>query len=183
MNVRHVRPNLTDLVFLVFSRPLHPELFSIFREQQIVRDAYQAVIRITDAGHIIEVQRGANSISEVVTRGNGPLPKSCRLLASRLRGERTEKLASPGVVYQASYGVERMPAELFSRISQELGDGRAGKSLCHNFSPRHRLAPSPLSQIWVEARANSLLVHAFHTFPDDFAIVKTQSLFECVDGR
>jgi hypothetical protein len=30
----------------------------------------------------------------------------------------------------------------------------------------------------VEERQRSLRVQAFHTFPDDYAIVKTQSIFE-----
>jgi hypothetical protein len=35
-----------------------------------------------------------------------------------------------------------------------------------------------LSYINVESRDRSLLVQAFHTFPDDYAIVKSQSLFK-----
>jgi hypothetical protein len=32
--------------------------------------------------------------------------------------------------------------------------------------------------VQTEERPGSLLVHAFHTFPDNRAVVKTQSLFE-----
>ena len=35
-----------------------------------------------------------------------------------------------------------------------------------------------ISYINGETRDRSLLVQAFHTFPDDYAIVKTQSLFQ-----
>ena len=35
-----------------------------------------------------------------------------------------------------------------------------------------------LSYINIESRNRSLLVQAFHTFPDDYAIVKSQSRFE-----
>ena len=35
-----------------------------------------------------------------------------------------------------------------------------------------------LSYIYVETRNRSVQVQAFHTFPDDYAIVKSQSLFE-----
>ena len=40
------------------------------------------------------------------------------------------------------------------------------------------MALGAVSWVNVETRARSLLVQAFHTFPDDLAIVKTQSLFE-----
>ena len=34
-----------------------------------------------------------------------------------------------------------------------------------------------LSYVNVETRRNSMLVQAIHTFPDDYAIVKVESLF------
>jgi hypothetical protein len=180
MNVQFVRPQLGELVFLVYSRPLHPELFGIYREQRVQRDDYQAVIRITDTGHVIEWTHAGRTLSELVTTANGPFPKNRRMLAARLRGERSETLpCGPGIAYQMSFGVERMARELFQRISQELEDDARGHNLCHNFQPKHRLATPPLSHVVLEARARSLLVHAFHTFPDDLAIVRTQSLFEC----
>jgi len=40
------------------------------------------------------------------------------------------------------------------------------------------MALGALSWLNVESRTKSLLVQAFHTFPDDLAIVKSQSLFE-----
>lgn len=39
------------------------------------------------------------------------------------------------------------------------------------------MALGALSYINVETRSRSFLVQAFHTFPDDFAIVKSQSRF------
>ena len=40
------------------------------------------------------------------------------------------------------------------------------------------MALGAISWIDVETRPRSLIVHAFHTFPDDMAIVKSQSVFE-----
>ena len=40
------------------------------------------------------------------------------------------------------------------------------------------MAMGALSYINVETRSRSMLIQAFHTFPDDFAIVKTQSMFK-----
>jgi len=40
------------------------------------------------------------------------------------------------------------------------------------------VALGALSYINFEARNRSLLVQAFHTFPDDYAVVKSQSLFQ-----
>ncbi len=46
----------------------------------------------------------------------------------------------------------------------------------HKFDSSGRMALGALSYINVETRSRSLLVQAFHTFPDDCAIVKSQSL-------
>ena len=40
------------------------------------------------------------------------------------------------------------------------------------------MAPAPFTHVHFEARARGLSVHAFHTFPDERAVVRTQSLFE-----
>jgi hypothetical protein len=40
------------------------------------------------------------------------------------------------------------------------------------------MALGALSYINIESRDRNLLVQAFHTFPDDYAIVKIQTLFQ-----
>jgi hypothetical protein len=50
--------------------------------------------------------------------------------------------------------------------------------VAHRFEAPGRLDVGAFSWIDVETRPRSLLVQTFHTFPDDSAIVKTQSLFE-----
>jgi hypothetical protein len=179
MNVSCVRPALSELYFVVYSRPLHPELFGIVREQQIHRDDYQATVRITDTCHVVSWRREDVCLTELVTTLDNPLPKKRRLLSCRLRGERSETIqCAAAIVYQTSFTVERLEPRLFARIHEELECDAHGRGIFHNFLPQHRLAISPLSHIAIEARSRSLLIHAFHTFPDDCAIVKSQSLFE-----
>jgi hypothetical protein len=49
-----------------------------------------------------------------------------------------------------------------------------------HFRPHHRLGLSALGVVIVESLPRCLSVSAFHTFPDEFAVVKTQSLIEQV---
>ena len=42
----------------------------------------------------------------------------------------------------------------------------------------NRVGLSPLGVVIAEALPHSLSVTAFHTFPDEFAVLKTQSLIE-----
>ena len=48
----------------------------------------------------------------------------------------------------------------------------------HKFDSSGRMALGALSYINVETRSRKLFIQAFHTFPDDYAIVKSQSLFQ-----
>ncbi len=50
--------------------------------------------------------------------------------------------------------------------------------MLYRFDSSGRMALGAISYINLEARDRSLRVQAFHTFPDDYAIVKSQSLFE-----
>ena len=67
---------------------------------------------------------------------------------------------------------------MFLNYHEELIVDCGRADLSHRFPSANRLAPGPISLIRTEADARSLLVHAFHTFPDCCAVVKTQSLFE-----
>ena len=47
----------------------------------------------------------------------------------------------------------------------------------HTFDASGRMALGALSYVNVETRRASMLIQAIHTFPDDYAIVKVESLF------
>jgi hypothetical protein len=67
---------------------------------------------------------------------------------------------------------------VFWTFQQELALDGERKGMLHRFDSSGRMALGALSYINVETRNRSLLIQAFHTFPDDYAIVKSQSLFE-----
>ena len=61
---------------------------------------------------------------------------------------------------------------------QELTADGQKKGMRYTFNSSGRRARGALSYIHVETRARSMLLQAFHTIPDDHAIVKSQSLFK-----
>jgi hypothetical protein len=63
-------------------------------------------------------------------------------------------------------------------FQEELTADGERQGLLHTFDASGRMRLGALSYINVETRNRSMLVQAFHTFPDDYAIVKSQSLFE-----
>jgi hypothetical protein len=174
-----VRPKVAELAFQLYRRPLHPELFQVCKTGSIQRGVYQAKIDITSAGHVVTWKHEDLTLTEVAASAQHPLPKKGKLLSHRLRGERSERVeCSGGVLYQTSFQLEAVDPEIFWMFQQELAHDGERRGLLHRFDSSGRLAVGALSYIHVETRARSMLVQAFHTFPDDYAIVKSQSLFE-----
>ena len=174
-----VRPKVAELVFQLYGRSLHPELFEVHESRNVKRGDYQATIDITSAGHVVTWRYHGLTLTEVATSAHHPLPQKRRLLSYRLRGERSDRVQCRGnVTYQVNFQLEPVEPEVFWTFQQELALDGERQGMLHMFESSGRMALGALSYVNVETRARSMLIQAFHTFPDDYAIVKSQSLFE-----
>jgi hypothetical protein len=170
---------VSELVFQLYGRPLHPELFDILAVRKIQREDYELTLRITRTGHAITWENGAVHLTEVAAAADQPLPDQRCLLNYRLRNEHSAALPRPhGVHYQTSFQVEVLPPEIFLHVHDEILADGGKRGLLHNFRAHHRLSLAPLGFIAAETRAGCLFLSTFHTFPDENAVVKTQSLIE-----
>lgn len=177
--VLSVRPKIAELVFQLYGRSLHPELFEIYSSRTVRRGDYEATISITGAGHIVCWRYHGLILTEVATSAHHPLPQKRRLLNYRLKGERSDRLeCRGGASYQVNFQLEPVEPEVFWTFQQELCHDGERQGMLHRFDSSGRMALGALSYVNVETRNRSLLVQAFHTFPDDYAIVKSQSLYE-----
>lgn len=174
-----VRPKVAELVFQLYGRGLHPELFETYSSRKICRGAYEADIKITSAGHVVEWKYGNLLLTEVATAAHHPMPDRRRLMRHPLRGQRSDRMrCRGGVVYQVNFQLEPVEPEVFWTFQQELVLDSETRGMLQRFDSSGRMALGAISYINVETRARSMFVQAFHTFPDDHAIVKSQSLFE-----
>ena len=174
-----VRPKVAELTFQLFGRPLHPELFQVFETCTIERGSYTAKIDITSAGHVVTWRYGGLTLTEVAASARQPLPKTRRLLCYGLKGQRTDRVeCRGGVCYQMSFQLEPTDPEVFWTFQQELAGQGLQQGMLHRFDSSGRMVLGALSYINFEARNRTLLIQAFHTFPDDYAVVKSQSLFQ-----
>lgn len=179
MSVSFARPDVSNLLFYVYSRALHPELFSVEAQRKITGPTYEVIVQICEAGHVLTFRQKDQTITEIITAEQQLFPQHKRLLDRRIQGCRNAACQpGRGLEYQASFQLERLEPEVFHRCHEELLMDCRGAELAHAFPLGHRFSPNPLSLLRVEADRKSLLVHAFHTFPDSNAVVKTQSLLE-----
>lgn len=174
-----IRPKVAELVFQVYGRPLHPELFDVFQTETFRRNEYRVKIDITSAGHVITWNYAGLTLTEVAASSQHPLPTRRRLINCPMRGHRTDAVECAGKVrYETSFQLELVEPEVFWAFQAELARDGCQQGMLQQFRAGDRISLGALSYINAEARSGQFLVQAFHTFPDDYAIVKTQSLFQ-----
>jgi len=180
MGVSFGRARVADLAFQVFGKAIHPEWFTIRSHRRIRQAQWEADIRIIEGGHFLQFRFENLHLSEVLSGPETSLPDLGLLFHSPIRNERTITLR-PGLrlEYQTCHEVERVDPEVFAHLTEEMTlDARSGEKLFHQFRSGNRLSPAPLSHLYIDARVRGLSIQTFHTFPDEWAIVRTQSLFE-----
>ena len=89
-----VRPRIAELVFQLYGRSLHPELFEILGTRRIERGGYIANVQITNAGHVVTWQYDGITLTEVAASAQHPLPQRRRLMSHRLKGTCTDHASS-----------------------------------------------------------------------------------------
>ena len=173
-----VRPKIAELVFQLYGRSLHPELFEIYQSRTIERGDYKATVQITSAGHLVSWQYGGIILTEVAAGAHHPLPQKRRLMSYRLRGDREDRLdCRGGISYEMAFSLEPANPARFLAYQKELTLQATRRGLLHQFDSSGRLDTGAMSYINVESRDKVFRVQAFHTFPDDCAILKLQSTY------
>ena len=173
------RPKVAELVFQLFGRPLHPELFEVYSTQTARSENYHAKIDITSAGHVVTYNHAGLTLTEIATSAQNPLPGRRRLISCPLKGHRNDEVDyRDNVSYKVSFHLERVEPEVFWAFQEQLTQDSEREGMLHKFSVSERMALGALSYVNVDSQQKRLFVQAFHTFPADYAIVKSQSLFQ-----
>ncbi len=178
MTVGIARPDVSELTFQMYDRSVHPELFQVSAERRIERENYTAEFRLWDAGHVIIVRHRSECLTEVIATRQQMLPLHRRRVERRLQGCQHESQTFEAARYDASFQLERLESNVYERYHDELTLDIRTADLACAFAANPRFGSVPISLMRIDAAQDSLLIHAFHTFPDSLAVVKTQSLYE-----
>lgn len=180
---RNILNNLESLKLLLFERPLHPELFDIYREIRICKPSWDAQIWITGRTHVVAFSSCDDTLTEVLAGDEIPLPKRGLVLSIPFTGEKShERRPNGGIGYMMNLQVEEMSARVYGRTHRELiRKGEAGGVLVTypkwtTGNPKNSM--TPFSYVTCDSRPNGLHIMTFHAYPDATTIIKTQSIFE-----
>ncbi len=179
MSAYVARPDVSDLMLCAYPRALHPELYQPHDSVTLKNSTMRLDAHLSSAGHILVLRVASGTLTEVISDRREPLPKRDRLFEYRLRDSREKTIELDcGLSYSASWSMERLNPTVFLRQHEELLADCSRASLSVILCASNRFSPGPVSLLRTEVANNSVLVHAFHTFPEHLTVVKTQSLFE-----
>jgi hypothetical protein len=168
-----------ELQFCLYQRALHPELFKIDRVKRIERNRYTAEIWIVGLTHVVMVQCGDHVMTELISEDPELLPKTGLATSFRFRGERDHAQSGPGDMnYILSTQIERMTPQLFPATHRDYVHFAENKELFISFEQWKHNDLEPFTFIDFDARDHEFHIHAFHAYPEELTLLKTQSIFE-----
>lgn len=172
------RPPAAGLALHVYDRPLDPAFAGPLRTRTLTRGDATLTLALTPAGHVLSFESPGASFAECLC-GPADAPPDGRVLSRPLGGAQTHSpLVRGGVRFRASVELEFLPEEAYPVVHDEIeAEGRKRGLLVRSpASARVRLAPlGLLTHDWTRGRVS---VTGFYTFPDEWAVVKTQTLIE-----
>jgi hypothetical protein len=171
---------VADSKFVLYRRRLHPELFYIHESRHLDRPVYSADIWVMGLSHAVTVQAGSRCVTEATTEDLEVLPQNGLVTSFQFRGERDHlEDFDDGIKYILSTQVERMTQNLFHASHRDLLRYASTRGILVRFSEWAQGDELvPFTFIDYEARDRELHVQAFHVFPADYTILKTQSIVE-----
>lgn len=174
----HTKQRVEELLFCLYQRALHPELFHIHRVKRIEQTRYHAEIWVLGLAHVVTVQAGEHTLTELIAEDLELLPKTGLATSFRFRGERDHSQAFAGMKYILSTQVERMTPQLFPATHRDYVHYAQNRGLFVTFPEWTHDGLAPFSFVDFDARDHELHIHAYHAFPDEQTLLKTQSIFE-----
>jgi len=175
----HAKQRVEDLHFCLYQRAIHPEFFHIDQVKRVEQRRYEAEIWVVGLSHVVSVHYGDQVLTELITDETESLPKTGLATSFRFRGERDHAQSfNDGGRYILSTQVERMTPQLFPATHRDYLHYGRNRGLFSSFDEWTHDGLAPFTFIDFDPRDNEFHVHAFHVFPEEMTLLKTQSIFE-----
>ncbi|MCP4505262.1 MAG: DUF2617 family protein [Fuerstiella sp.] len=181
MPLQLIRPDAADMVLRAFERPIHPELFDAAKQCTIRFGGQKAQMRLGPTGHLLEFRTDKSVVTEVAATKYEGFPEHLKVIDRRLIGYRTHMIDLPQVRYHCSYQLESVPLDVYLQLHREFEMDAQNATISLVVPGATPQSPDCISLLKCDVLQEGLVVHAFHTFPENAAILRTQTLFELLD--
>ena len=172
------RPRPNQLRYRLYGRALHPEWLTLFAWRRVRYAGHTVSVGILAGGHVLQWHRDDTILTEVLS-AETDLPAGGLLLDHAVvHGRRAKARRRDEVRFETESQVEFLAPDIFRQVHGELVHDGASSGLVFHFPNHGRVGLGPLGFLTVHTVPAGLVCCAFHTFPDQFAVVKTQSLID-----
>ena len=173
------KQRVEDLHFCLYQRAVHPELFHIQRVKRYEQRRYTAEVWIVGLAHVVSLQYGDQTLTELITEDAEFLPKMGQAASFRFRGERDHAQSfNNGLKYILSTQVERLTPQLFPATHRDYVHYARNRGMFVSFEEWTHDGLAPFTFVDCDPRDHEFHVQAFHAFPEELTLLKTQSIFE-----
>jgi hypothetical protein len=181
----HIKPS--DMRVRLYLRPIHPEFFQIFTWRSYEGPGYEAEVWITGLSHVLTVRQtgpqlrsAERCVTEVIGPSGMSLPDRGQVESLPLRGEdETSIQLRNGFQYHLQFHCEKLEEHVFATTYEELRtQGLKEGVACEYRVDGLERSTWPFALTVPTHTRGGFLLHAFHCFPDQMTILKTQTLIE-----
>ncbi len=165
---------------ILYSRPLHPELFTIHDHREIRFGPYQFEAWIMEGRHLCRFEISGACACELVTNDTKGLPDTGVVESILCAGEREfeHRFARSDLSYMTSVQTEQLSSNLYLSTFEELDEfARAEEALVHRWDDE--IGPC-MSILDIQRFAKEIHVQSYHLVACEGLVLRTQSLFEHV---
>ena len=179
MTVEYVSRKASEQAFTLYARSLHPELFNIYVEREIFRDAYSALFWIIGSSHAVTFRAGGRILTEIVADSRLDVPVQYKLGAFRFSQNPQKRLRyDDGIAYDAHFDHRSYDREGFLAKLHEMKHAVIANGVYHVFDPEGDHDLPTVTAVSFVPQQTSLNVRTFHTFPEEMAVIETHSRWE-----
>ena len=180
MNVSHKSSNVQFFRLMLYSRPLHPELFDLQQRVSSRNSEYEIENWLIPGGHVVRFQVGGQCLTETVIERGDHLPETGLVHALPCFGEKDYTMAPVKDLklgYLTTVQTEALSDNLYQATFREMkAFGQETGAMMHEWTEGDG-APC-LSIIDSQKYKKEYHIQAYHLLGASGMVLRTQSVFE-----
>ena len=183
------RPCVSELIFLHYARPIHPEFFRIVASRTVEHSDYALTLHLTSTGHVADFRTNMPDgkrlfATEVATSAHFEMPDS-PVSSLRFKGRQKHSiLISEFLQIETTFDCEMLDRKAFMAVQSELVNAGELDGLFYHFGPNGRIALGGLSYLTLETRYKRVRIRAYHTFPESCRVLTTDTIIaQSAEGK
>ena len=179
MTPKHIDKTLRELTFHLYKRSLHPELFNIYESRHFFQSGYEVMIWITGCSHVVGIFSDNRCLVEIIAQPGQRLPSGGIIESFTFSRQKDYRCSwSNGLGYMLNSQMENMSANLYKHTHRELTKSANKQGLLIEYPQWSKGNITAFSYLDYETSESEVQIHAYHAFPEQQTILKTQSLFQ-----